>query len=290
MSAFATSFIRPSLRRHRRGFTLIEVLVVVAIIALLVSILLPALASARRQTRNVVCGTNLSSIGKAASMYSQGNRGVVLRGYWYQSLMLLPERLAPMLGGPRSPLVSRMEDPVITGAGSPSDRDKYLAPVFAKMQVLQCPSCPPTTKSPVTCPKGAVITEQPYDYVTNDFDFDKGRASKRETSTAGGRVTMMERVPSPSRLVHVTEASQNRDLAFFGKHDCYDPEIHLWWGTDPRMITDDRHGTGAGRSAGKNFSGRANCLFFDGHQESRLITGIRVSDFTPYLSPALYHP
>jgi prepilin-type N-terminal cleavage/methylation domain-containing protein len=64
-------------RGDRRGFTLIELLVVVSIIALLVSILMPALGKARRQTRRVVCTAQLKQYGLATYQYAQNNNGFV---------------------------------------------------------------------------------------------------------------------------------------------------------------------------------------------------------------------
>ena len=69
------SFPRPSLRRGRGGFTLVELLVVIGIIALLISILMPALSGARRQARRAQCLSNLRQLHIAHSMYINENKG-----------------------------------------------------------------------------------------------------------------------------------------------------------------------------------------------------------------------
>ncbi len=60
--------------RSMYGFTLIEILVVVAIIALLISILLPSLAVARETSRRVMCGTQLAEMTKGLTMYHGENK------------------------------------------------------------------------------------------------------------------------------------------------------------------------------------------------------------------------
>jgi prepilin-type N-terminal cleavage/methylation domain-containing protein/prepilin-type processing-associated H-X9-DG protein len=68
-------------RRHQ-GFTLVELLVVVGIIALLISILLPALNRARQTANNVVCLSNLRQMGIAIEMYANQHNGTLPYGLW----------------------------------------------------------------------------------------------------------------------------------------------------------------------------------------------------------------
>lgn len=81
--------------KRRNAFTLIEVLVVVAIIALLVAILIPSLQRAKENSIATVCASNQHQIGVALSMYAHNSRAYL--PYQYPGVLewlLEPSRFA----------------------------------------------------------------------------------------------------------------------------------------------------------------------------------------------------
>ena len=65
--------------KTRTGFTLIELMVVVAIIALLMAVLMPTLSRANRQAKAVFCQVRLGHWGLCEKLYTDDNNGEILK-------------------------------------------------------------------------------------------------------------------------------------------------------------------------------------------------------------------
>jgi prepilin-type N-terminal cleavage/methylation domain-containing protein/prepilin-type processing-associated H-X9-DG protein len=90
----------------RHAFTLVELLVVIGIIAILMSVLLPTLASARKAANTVKCQANLRSIAQAMQLYVQSNKG-----YLPGSAVTTGAHLFnPGMGNANCPSVSHIND------------------------------------------------------------------------------------------------------------------------------------------------------------------------------------
>ena len=99
--------------KSTRGFTLIELLVVISIIALMISVLLPALTAARATARSIQCSSQLRQMHLGVMIYADEHDDHLIRAaseydsprYWYQIL-------APNIGI-SEPTVARIQNSVL---------------------------------------------------------------------------------------------------------------------------------------------------------------------------------
>jgi prepilin-type N-terminal cleavage/methylation domain-containing protein len=150
------------------AFTLIEVLVVVAILALLIALLLPALGRARETARAAVCASNLHQFGLAFAMYGNEHHGYIPRGGTHASLHWVM-------------LVARQV----------GDKRKYVhvnqVPV-EKMPIYSCPERVRTLPAPFM------------DYVVNSMNPDGSNKEVKEP-------TRPNEWPQPSRTLLLGDAA-----------------------------------------------------------------------------------
>ncbi len=114
-----------------RAFTLLELLVVIAVIGVLASLLLPALAAARLKARKAACLSNLRQVGVAVMLYASDNRGNIPFGP-KAGAFTSPMNFYPSTGAPTS-LIS-------LGSGAPVGLGLLLSQqLSAQPKVLFCP-------------------------------------------------------------------------------------------------------------------------------------------------------
>jgi prepilin-type N-terminal cleavage/methylation domain-containing protein/prepilin-type processing-associated H-X9-DG protein len=73
-------------RKLSFGFTLVELLVVISIIAVLLAVLMPSLSKAREMAKTIICQTNLKGLGTAWDAYAIANNGLIVSSLTYKTL------------------------------------------------------------------------------------------------------------------------------------------------------------------------------------------------------------
>lgn len=239
---------------HRApAFTLIELLVVVAIIALLISILLPSLSRARKQARQIVCVTNMQSMGRATMFYAQQNQHTIIRSESYTHYFSFPQMMLPYLGYDGT--VDKLWISA-TPVGS-----KKLMDACRETKFFQCPDFPPPETGSV---------EQPLDYVVSSFviPYTKKNIAQGNVGLPGNsykpdaqnladheeyfKLDRLEKRVNGANIILYGEAHHTLPVDVMNFHDIfYANQLPL--ASFPRMASDMRHPGGI-----------AN-LFFDGH-------------------------
>jgi prepilin-type N-terminal cleavage/methylation domain-containing protein/prepilin-type processing-associated H-X9-DG protein len=120
---------------RRAGFTLVELLVVIGIIALLISILLPTLNKARGQATSAKCLSNLKQLGNALVLYNNANRGYNVPSYNMKS------------GTTSAPAAA---DVPLDGWACILDRDRFaIAGANTESSIFNCPNAVPDANTNV---------------------------------------------------------------------------------------------------------------------------------------------
>ena len=212
----------------RRGFTLVEILVVLAILGVLMGLMIPAVISAREAARSAQCRNNLHQIGLALNYYLESH------GQLFLQLPNNPDSRSQQAKGGTFEKIY-WEDLLIGG-------------MERQTAVLHCPS-DITRTEPIKQADGTINGfSNPSSYLMNAIMSRKTKAYGRYT------FLRLQQEAGTSNILVFNERNAAGILASPQGGDPRRDDYDVWLGTKvlDTWIAWDRHGT-------------ANCLYLDGH-------------------------
>ncbi|MGC4030405.1 MAG: type II secretion system protein [Tepidisphaeraceae bacterium] len=250
--------------RRQAGFTLVELLVVIGIIAVLIAILLPAMRAARLKSQQVVCQSNLKQIGAYMVMYCNANKGYMFPvGPTGANGMAttLGTNVMPHLRWPailfeiKYKELKYPDDPVAYNAAQPSTSDLNALNAF-----LQVYDPAPFTPKIMLCPSDLNPIEA-HSYVVNHELVQNKNPVRFAGGNRGGR-SASEIITAGEKRNLVRDYHMERPVSVDGKptDPNADPNGVSYASDYDRVVEPYRHGL----SYGSNF------LFLDGHVATQL--------------------
>ncbi|MFW6062491.1 MAG: type II secretion system protein [Planctomycetota bacterium] len=260
-------------RRRRtpgaKGFSLIELLVVVAVLGLLATMLVPSLVRAKRASHRIKCSKNLHSFGQAAMLYVKDNDGWLPRDDYSDAMegWFWPTAFSPY-----------MSDDGLTW-------DEIRDSEVVKEYIFGDPR--------FTCPGVEYEGREPgLDYAVNNFNWEVYRRNiadghglddelyKYPGMDKEANATLLYNISAaPSSMLYIPEASRRLSIGFVDLHS----DSHTMY---------NRYGEPAGgrviRPDDTRHLGDANFLAFDGHVQTRRMTRenfpmrLYIPDHLPY--------